>query len=344
MSESKSLRQLTPDIPVQYIRQPSADLPPLPDDSSKITLQGPVGPEGGKIFRQEIQDRIMRGETTSGMWYLSEYQEKAHRPTWHDRQEELILLANFIFIRQYTFSKIIQNIQRLVPPSIRGLVWEDVLRAMWTLSSATKEIIKDNYTIFNSIWNKIYESPPPKLIDLIKFELPADDLSSGNMDIIDWDNYLHEINREEGQKNRYKLDLLKWSNNPPSNEEIKEVIQQYVLRSRRGENLKIINKKWLQLVDRLENDFIKKNRVRLAASSTASAVTEGAKSMAKKAKCIGQNCAAAANTTARRVSKLFSRKKRGNAIGGKKKKTRRKKYRRKRKKTRRKRRKTRKKN
>ena len=55
-----------------------------------------------------------------------------------------------------------------------------------------------------------------------------------------------------------RLVLLNWLEDPPSDKEIKEVISQYILRSDRLETLKIINRKWLQLVEILVIYFLEK--------------------------------------------------------------------------------------
>jgi hypothetical protein len=302
-------------------------------------LPGPMGPEGGRIFEQEIQNRINRGETTSGMWYLSEYEEKARKPTWHDRQEELITMATFLFLNKNTFEETIRRIKKLVPNGIKLMarnyfkMRHDVPRkerafngvnfAIKSLSSGTRQKINENYKIFLALWNSYNEREAPSLIYLLILDLPTEEDDFAGREVLEWDDLLNQINQTKFKKFKKRLRLLGWLENPPSDEETKLVARQFVNRANRLKDLKIINKNWLQLVDILENDFIKKNSVRLAASDTASAVAEGAK-------CFGQNCAAAANIAAKSVGQIFSRKKknkpkRGNAIGGKKKRTRRKK-------------------
>lgn len=334
MSGSKSLHQDTQELSEYIIPRQNSDteLQPLHDDSSKITLQGPVGPKGGIIFEQEVKNRIMKGKTTSGMWYLSEYEEKAREPTWHDRQEELIELAAFEFLRKHTFAETIRRIKELVPNRIKlmaqkyfKLRHDDPIKeqafnvvnfAIESLYSRTRQKINENYKIFLALWNSYNEREDTSLIYLLTLDLPTEEDDFAGREVLKWDDLLNQINQTKLKTIMPRLVLLNWLDEPPSDKEIKEVISQYILRSERLETLKIINRKWLQLVDRLENDFIKKNRVRLAAS----AVKEGAKSMAKKAECIGQKCAG----VAKNIGKFFSRKKSGNAIGGKKKKTRRK--------------------
>jgi len=334
MSGSKSLRQDTPELQEYTIlRQDSnTELQPLHDDSSKITLQGPVGPEGGIAFEQEVQNRINRGETTSGMWYLSEYEEKARKPTWHDRQEELITIATFLFLNKHTFEETIRRIKKLVPNGIKLMArnyfkmrhddpikeraFNGVNFAIERLNSRTRQKINENYKIFLALWNSYNEREDTSLIYLLTLDLPTEEDDFAGREVLKWDDLLNQINQTKLKKFKKRLSLLGWVENPPSDEETKLVARQFINRANRLKDLKIINKNWLQLVDILENDFIKKNRVRLTASDTASAVAEGAK-------CIGKKCAVVANTAVQKLGKIFSRKKKESG-GGKKKKTRRK--------------------